>query len=121
MAEDTPQDSAYAFPPAPVLVIVDAVVDAEHEDEFNRWYDEKHLPQSVGCPGFRIGARYRSSDDKERKYTTLYIVDDEETMSSAEIAQVRGFEHLTPYVRYERRIYRPVSSYSKDTETLVRY
>ena len=71
--------------------------------------------------GFRIGARYRSSDEKERKYTTLYIVDDEETMSTPELAEIRGFEHLTPYVRYERRIYRPISSYARDTRTLVRY
>jgi hypothetical protein len=49
--------NAYAFPPTPVLVIVDAYVEPEHEDEFNRWYDEKHLPESIACPGFRIGAR----------------------------------------------------------------
>jgi hypothetical protein len=42
-------------------------------------------------------------------------------MSSPELAQVRGWEHLTPYVRYERRIYRPVSSYSKDAGSLVKY
>jgi hypothetical protein len=121
MATQDTAEPQHTFPPTPVLVIVDAYVEPEHEEEFNRWYDEKHLPESIACPGFRIGARYRSSDDKERKYTTLYIVDDEETMSTPELAQVRGFEHLTPYVRYERRIYRPVSSYSKDTETLTRY
>jgi hypothetical protein len=113
--------AAYPFPPSPVLVIVDAFVDPEYEEEFNRWYDEKHLPESVACPGFHVGARYRSSDDKERKYTTLYIVDDEETMSTPEITKVRGFAHLTPHVRYERRIFRPISSYSKQTQTLVTY
>ena len=121
MASDPTSHVDLEFPPRPVLVIVDAFVDPEHEEEFNRWYDEKHLPESINCPGFRIGARYRSSDEKERKYTTLYIVDDEETMSTPELAEIRGFEHLTPYVRYERRIYRPISSYARDTRTLVRY
>jgi hypothetical protein len=115
------EGNGFSFPPTPVLVIVDAFVDAEHEDEFNDWYDNKHLPESIACPGFRIGARYRSSDDKERKYTTLYIVDDEKTMESPELGKIRGFEHLTPYVRYERRIFRPVSSLSKDGGELVKY
>ncbi|MBS1860252.1 MAG: hypothetical protein JSS68_00930 [Actinobacteria bacterium] len=115
------QDAQISFPPTPVLVVVDAFVDPEHEEEFNRWYDEKHMPLTVSCPGFRIGARYRSSDDKERKYTTLYVVDDEATMETEELAAIRGFDHLTPYVRYERRIYRPVSSYAKAKGELERY
>jgi hypothetical protein len=115
------EGNGFSFPPTPVLVIVDAFVDPEKEAEFNDWYDNKHLPESIACPGFRIGARYRSSDDKERKYTTLYIVDDEKTMESEELGKIRGFEHLTPYVRYERRIFRPVSSLSKDGGELVKY
>ena len=42
-------------------------------------------------------------------------------MSTDELAKIRGFDHLTPYVRYDRRIYRPVSSYAKETRTLERY
>lgn len=120
----TPADSPHPnweFPPRPVLVIVDAFVEPEHEEDFNRWYDERHMPAIVGCPGIQVAARYRSSDEKERKYSTHYIIDDESAMETDEIAAIRGFDHLTPHVRYERRIYRPVSSYSKESGQLVRY
>jgi hypothetical protein len=97
------------FPLAPVVVTVTASVDASVDDEFNRWYDEDHLPRSLACPGFLAGARYRSSDDKDRQYLSLYVVESEETMATPELAAIRGFEHLTPHVRYDRRIFRPAS------------
>jgi hypothetical protein len=109
------------FPPRPVLVIVEARVDPAHDDEFNRWYDERHLPASVDCPGFQVGARYRTSDSKPPQYVSLYVVDDEQTMETPELAAVRGFDHLTPYVSYERRIYRPISSYRRDERRLITY
>ena len=111
----------FPFPPRPALAIVEARVDPAHEEEFNRWYDEKHLPASVDCPGFQIGARYRTTDEKPRQYVTLYVIDGESTMDSPELAAVRGFDHLTPYVSYERRIYRPVSSYRRDEGRVVTY
>ena len=33
------------------LLIVVAEVDAEVEAEWNRWYDEVHLPDALRCPG----------------------------------------------------------------------
>jgi len=96
-----------SFPPRPVLVTVEAFVDPAKEAEFNRWYDDEHMPQSIACPGFVAGARYRSTDDKERKYLSLYIVESEAAMETPELAAIRGFGELTPFVRYERRIFRP--------------
>lgn len=97
----------WAFPLAPVIVTVTASVDDSVDEEFNRWYDEDHLPRSLACPGFLAGARYRSSDDKPLQYLSLYVVESEETMATPELAAIRGFAHLSPHVRYERRIFRP--------------
>lgn len=97
-----------AFPPGPVVVTVEATVDAEHDTEFNTWYDNDHMPRSMACPGFIAGARYKSCDDKPRKYLSTYLIDSETAMDSPELAAIRGFAHLGPFVRYERRIYRLV-------------
>jgi len=109
------------FPARPVLVVVDAFIDSEHEEEFNKRYEEHNLPLSVGCPGFLGGARYVSSDDKERKYTAHYVIEDESAMETPELDKIRGFGPLQPYVRYERRLFRPISSFSKATGSLEHY
>ncbi len=33
-------------------------VDAQHEAEFNRWYDEEHLDRLLKVPGFLSASRY---------------------------------------------------------------
>ena len=42
------------------LLMVWADVPADKEDEFNRWYDEEHLPERMAIPGFLAGARYQA-------------------------------------------------------------
>ena len=39
------------------VVVID--VDPEHEDEFNRWYDEEHIPEKRATPGLPVGAPLR--------------------------------------------------------------
>src|SRR5882672_8888743 len=43
------------------LMIVTAEVDASVEADWNRWYDDVHLPDALACPGVRAGRRYVSS------------------------------------------------------------
>ena len=40
------------------LLMVFADVPAEVEDEFNRWYDEEHIPERLSIPGVLNAARY---------------------------------------------------------------
>ena len=40
------------------LLMVFADVPAEVEDEFNRWYDEEHIPERLSIPGVLDVARY---------------------------------------------------------------
>src|SRR5512145_2508641 len=42
------------------LLMVWADVPAEKEDEFNRWYNEEHLPERLAIPGFLSAARYEA-------------------------------------------------------------
>ena len=64
-----------------LIVVVD--VDPEHEDEFNHWYDEEHIPEKRATPGFRSARRY-SSHDVPGRYLAVYEVDDADVVTSAE-------------------------------------
>jgi antibiotic biosynthesis monooxygenase (ABM) superfamily enzyme len=75
---------------------VRATVDAEHETEFNRWYDEEHVPDFLewfpACVG---AARYKVLEgDGTHQYLAVYAFE------SAEAAQaVMGSEALKEMVR----------------------
>ena len=62
-----------------LVVVVD--VQPEHEDEFNRWYDEEHLPQKRATPGFRSARRFRG-DDVTGRYLAVYEVDDADVVTN---------------------------------------
>jgi hypothetical protein len=40
------------------LLMVWSDVPAEHEPEFNRWYNEEHLAERLSVPDFLRAARY---------------------------------------------------------------
>lgn len=42
------------------LLMVYTDVPPEHEDEFNRWYNEEHIPERLSIPGVLNAARYRA-------------------------------------------------------------
>jgi hypothetical protein len=48
----------------------------EHEDEFNRWYDEEHIPMLSRVPGVLRARRFFDPDGKPR-YVALYDLADE--------------------------------------------
>jgi hypothetical protein len=55
----------------------------EHEEEFNDWYTNQHLPERVGVPGFRRGRRYVKDAPGELRYFTLYETADIGVLASA--------------------------------------
>jgi hypothetical protein len=42
------------------LLMVYCDVAAEHEEEFNRWYNEEHIPERLSIPGVLNAARYQA-------------------------------------------------------------
>ena len=61
-----------------------------HEREFNKWYDENHVPEILATEGFLLGRRFRavpSPSDAEResgtsKYLAVYDIASADLMAS---------------------------------------
>ena len=51
-------DQTASDTPGILLVLNDIVAAAE--GEFNRWYQQQHVPERLGVPGFRTARRYRA-------------------------------------------------------------
>lgn len=59
------------------LAMID--VPAEIEDDFNRVYDEKHIPDLMEIPGVNSGTRYKlksGDSDEMTSYLAVYEIDD---------------------------------------------
>lgn len=51
-------DDAAPYPDGECLFVVRMTPKNASEDEFNRWYDEVHLPEITACPGVLSGRRF---------------------------------------------------------------
>jgi hypothetical protein len=50
-------------------------IDAEHELDFNRWYDREHMQERVAIPGFQSARRFMAVGPCPRRYLALYYTD----------------------------------------------
>ncbi|GHE84318.1 hypothetical protein GCM10017786_14950 [Amycolatopsis deserti] len=74
-----------------LLIAYVAPADDASEAEFNRWYDEVHIPQVVArIPGVVGGSRYRLASElvdpaelPVRQYLTIYELDTDDVASTA--------------------------------------
>ena len=85
------------------LLIVTARIDPDREAEWNRWYNEVHLPESLACPGVLAGRRYLASgpaatsdhggraEDAARTYVAVYELAGPEALETPEFAAMRGW------------------------------
>ena len=48
-----------------LMVFVD--IDTEQDADFNKWYNEEHIPDLLALPGFLNGARYEASKGGPRR------------------------------------------------------
>jgi hypothetical protein len=63
------------------ILVVDIEVDPAREDEFNRWYDEEHIPEKRRTSGFYSARRFKHATDPHR-YLAVYEVENAETVTS---------------------------------------
>ncbi len=63
------------------LLMVYVDVPVELEDEFNRWYDEEHIPERLAIPGVLDAARYVAARGGP-KYLACYEIESAETWRS---------------------------------------
>lgn len=87
------------------LLVVDATVEPDVEAEWNRWYDEVHLPEIADCAGFRSAARYVSDVGGGRRYLTLYVLDGPEALDGADFRNRRGWGEFGAQVQATVRLF----------------
>ncbi len=92
------------------LLIVSARIAAEHEEQWNEWYDNVHLPDALACPGVLSGRRYVSagdasvtergerSTDTRRTYTTVYEITGPEALETSEFRAMRGWYEFADHI-----------------------
>ncbi len=100
------------------ILIVTAEIDPEVEAEWNRWYDEIHLPEALACPGVLGGARYLSEGDLSltdhgkptlsaaRVYTTIYELTGPEALETPEFRAMRGWYQFGERIRARTQVFR---------------
>ncbi len=98
------------------LLIVTAEVDAAIEDEWNRWYDQEHLPAALACPGVLAGRRYLSRGPvvrvdrgqrnvaETRIYTTIYELASLQAVETPEFRAMRGWYRFAGGVRSQTKV-----------------
>jgi hypothetical protein len=83
------------------IVLVD--IDPEHEAAFNVWYEQRHLPDLLACPGWRSATRFVSIGDGP-KYAAMYEVAGHWAFETPEFQQVKGFGPFEGLVKNFTRI-----------------
>ncbi|MGN6773477.1 MAG: hypothetical protein ACTHJQ_27065 [Rhizobiaceae bacterium] len=86
-----------------IIHIVRLNIDPICEKEFNEWYDNRHLPDILSCPGWLSGRRFRALGEGP-KYAAIYQVAGEWAFATPEYKEVAGFFEFTPHVRDFSRI-----------------
>ena len=88
------------------LLLVMIGVDAQHEDELDRWYDEEHFPERLVCPGFQNGRRFTALEGTP-KYLATYDLHSPDVLRSEAYLRIaartpwteRLSVHFNPIVR----------------------
>ena len=89
-------------------------VDPEYEAEFNRWYDEEHVPERLSCPGFLAATRYRGiegdpagrsqGEEQRPRYLAFYELESSEVLAGEPYRKM--VDNPSPWTREMRRHYR---------------
>lgn len=75
------------------MLFVASDIDAAHELEFNRWYDEEHLPDRASMPGVIKATRFKSPSDSP-KYLALYWAEGINAFDCPEYAQAFKYQSV---------------------------
>jgi hypothetical protein len=91
-----------------ILLIVRTDVVPEMEEEFNRWYNEEHIPRLLEVPGVLWAKRGTSTGDGQ-KYIAVYEHESREvqkTKAYREALETDWTHKIRPYLlNFRREIY----------------
>jgi hypothetical protein len=102
------------------LLLVMIEIDPAHEEEFNRWYNEEHLPERLACPGFLSGRRFVAVEG-EPKYLALYDLESPDVLQSEAYKKIYGPSGWTQriskhFVRSVRNVYLEITPDTAGTQ-----
>jgi hypothetical protein len=105
--------------PGEALMVVFMEPVAGTEEEFNRWYNEHHLPERVSAPGINSGRRYELCDGEGTKYLAIYELDDESVLHGEAYLALRDVTKPMNFEspKIQRLVYRqifPETGYYED-------
>ena len=90
------------------ILVVMMEVDPAHEDEFNRWYNEEHLPERLEIPGYVSARRFKLEEGEGvLKYLCIWELEDGSPLQSeAYQAQRRRPSELrdSAYIHIKQRM-----------------
>ena len=95
----------------PILLIVKTDVTPEMEQDFNRWYDEEHLPGLLRVPGVR-SARRGINLGAGQKYIAFYEHENAEVQHSQAYKEVIGTD-------WARRIRPHLKNFSREAYEML--
>ncbi len=91
------------------LMLVRVDISPEVEAEWNKWYDEVHLPDILRVPGFISGRRYRTVESSP-KYMALYELESVDVVRSEAFQRARGWGKFAPHISgLTFNVYEPIN------------
>jgi hypothetical protein len=81
------------------LNIVSVDIEDAHAAEFNRWYNEVHVPEILGCPGWLANRRYECVDGDPRFLAIYELSDPERPFNSPEWEAAVGWDEHVDHIR----------------------
>ena len=79
----------------------------EAEGEFNKWYDEEHIPALAAVPGVVCARRFRAASTTLQRYVALYHLESAEVCAGAawsKAVETPWTAKIRPYMRDRLRI-----------------
>lgn len=81
------------------LVVMSDSIDAAHEEEYNAWYNDRHLRDVVAIPGFASAQRFELKTtvmgNFTNKYIAIYDMDCDDPQHALDtMMEVRGTETM---------------------------
>ena len=73
------------------ILVVMMDVELGHEAEFDRWYNEEHLPERLEIPGYVSARRFKLEEGNGvRKYHCIWELEDESPLESDQYKMQRA-------------------------------
>lgn len=95
-----------------LIALID--VDPSDDEDFNRWYTERHIPERLSCPGFVSARWFKISEGTLPKYLVIFELSGPEALKTPEYLALGGRDDTKNWGARFSRIMRSV--YTEELE-----